>query len=99
MIEEWFVIPIDEEEKLRAYLTGHPGYKFKQTDIDKDRYINSIPTLHNAKKGDVTCQLTEGNDDQQGNLLVMFAFEVGTFDEGLLGLMRQEFTVSKSSCY
>ncbi|HDL7101641.1 hypothetical protein [Yersinia enterocolitica] len=99
MIEEWFVIPIVEEQKLRGWLTSRSGYRFQQTGIDKDLYINSIDNIHNVKKGDISCQLEKEYDAQQGNLLVSFIFKEGTLDERLLGLMRYEFTVSDSSCY
>lgn len=99
MIEEWFVIPVVEERKLREWLTGHPGYKFQLMGSDKDFFTNSIPTMRNAKIGDVRCQFLFGQDDQLGKLLVNFTFKEHTLDEGLLGLMRQEFTVLESSFY
>ncbi|EKY3088565.1 hypothetical protein RA970_001713 [Cronobacter dublinensis] len=99
MIEEWFVIPAVEERKLREWLNGHPGYKFQQMGSDKDLFTNSIRTMRNAKIGDVRCKFQFGHDDQLGNLLVTFKFKERTLDEGLLGLMQQEFTVLESSCY
>ena len=99
MVEDWFVIPVAEERKLREWLTGHTEYKFQQMGSDKDFFTNSIPTMRNAEVGDVQCQLQVGYDDQLGKLLVTFAFKEDTLDEGLLGLIRQEFTVLESSCY
>lgn len=99
MVEEWFVIPNTEKSKFRNWLTEHPGYKFRKTALDEDLYANSISTFYNANEGDVCCQLTAGQDDQQNNFLVTFSFKEGTLDEGLLGLIGQNFNVLSSSFY
>lgn len=97
MHQVWFVISKIEEENIRKWLTIHPFYKFHQSKINKDLYINSIPTLHNAEKGDVKCKIMEGDDDQINNILVTFTFRDGTLDEGFLGLISQNFDVVCSS--
>lgn len=99
MSEDWFVIPKNEKNEFHTWLIAHPYYKFKQSEPEKHFYINSIPTIHNAKKGDVSCEMTDGDNEKKNEILITFTFKEGTLDEGLLGLIRQNFTVLDSSCY
>ncbi|AGQ30866.1 hypothetical protein [Serratia liquefaciens] len=99
MSEYWFVIPKDEKNEFHVWLIGHPYYKFKRPEPDKHFYINSAPTFHNAEKGDVSCEITDGYDEKKDEILITFTFKEEVLDEGLLSLIRENFTVLDSSCY
>ncbi len=99
MTEEWFVMPRCEAQKFHDWLLNHPHYGFKQPDPNETFYINSMRTIHNAQKGDVSCKIRSGENEQIDNILVTFTFKDGTLDEGLLGLIRQNFAVLDSRFY
>lgn len=97
VIQDWYVLAKSDKIEFLRFLAESPTYKFVQHGDHSDLVINSIPTYRNAKAGDVYCELRDGVDDQEKNFIVYVNFKQGVYDESFSGVIRNNFTVLKSS--
>lgn len=95
VVTEWLEMLRKDKPALIQFLQGHNGYRFRAK--NENVFINSVSSMHGARPGDVLCEICDGLNEKASHIVLHISFKAGVTDEGLSGLVKQNFKVISTS--